>query len=101
MVLMPDADETPEDLLGMTPRLEPKEQIGLRFAMTGFRMLIPAPVNRSSFVGLSGEDDAARMTRENAQFAINEGRTVWQCNECSDPACEHKLFSGLLAQRSG
>jgi nicotinamide riboside kinase len=52
-------------------------------------------------LGLSGEDDAARMTRENAQFAINEGRTVWQCNECSDPACEHKLFSGLLAQRSG
>jgi nicotinamide riboside kinase len=52
-------------------------------------------------LGLSGEDDAARSTRENAQFAINEGRTVWQCNECSDPECEHKLFTGLLAKRSG
>ncbi len=52
-------------------------------------------------LGLPGEDDNARMTRENAQFAINEGRTVWQCNECSDPACEHKLFTGLLAKRSG
>lgn len=50
-------------------------------------------------LGLAGEDDAARTTRENAQFAINEGRTVWQCNACSDPACEHQLFTGLLAQR--
>lgn len=51
-------------------------------------------------LGLPGEDESARMTRENAQFAINEGRTVWQCNECSDPECEHKLFTGLLAKRS-
>ena len=51
-------------------------------------------------LGLPGEDDTARTTRENAQFAINEGRTVWQCNECSDPECEHKLFTGLLAKRS-
>jgi len=50
-------------------------------------------------LGLPGEDEAARMTRENAQFAINEGRTVWQCNECSDPECEHKLFTGLMAKR--
>jgi len=50
-------------------------------------------------LGLPGEDEAARSTRENAQFAINEGRTVWQCNECSDPECEHKLFTGLLAKR--
>ena len=50
-------------------------------------------------LGLSGEDEAARMTRENAQFAINEGRTQWQCNECSDPDCEHRLFTGLLAKR--
>ena len=51
-------------------------------------------------LGLSGEDESARVTRENAQFAINDGRTVWQCNECSDPECEHKLFTGLLTQRS-
>ena len=51
-------------------------------------------------LGLPGEDDTARTTRENAQFAINEGRTVWQCNECSDPGCEHKLFTGLLKKRS-
>ena len=51
-------------------------------------------------LGLPGQDDAARTIRENAQFAINEGRTVWQCNECSDPDCEHSLFTRLLAKRS-
>ena len=51
-------------------------------------------------LGLHGEDDRARELREQAQFTINQGRTVWQCNECSDPDCEHKLFTGLLAQRS-
>jgi len=50
-------------------------------------------------LGMAGEDEAARTTRDKAQYAINEGRTVWQCNECSDPECEHKLFSGLLAKR--
>lgn len=52
-------------------------------------------------LGLPGEDDAARMIRKNAQFAINDGGSVWQCNECSDPECEHKMFTGLLAKRSG
>lgn len=50
-------------------------------------------------LGLSGEDESARVTRENAQFAINDGRTIWQCTECSDPDCEHKLFTGLLDKR--
>jgi nicotinamide riboside kinase len=50
-------------------------------------------------LGLPSQDGAADLTRDNAQFAINEGRTAWQCNDCSDPECEHKLFSGLLAKR--
>lgn len=51
-------------------------------------------------LGLQGEDEQARQLREQAQFAINQGRTTWQCNECSDPECEHKLFTGLLKQQS-
>jgi len=52
-------------------------------------------------LGLPGEDASARALREQSQFAINQGRTAWQCNECSDPECEHKLFTGLLSQRLG
>ena len=51
-------------------------------------------------LGLPGEDDTARTIRENAQFPIHEGRTVWQCNECSYPACDHNFFTGLLAKRA-
>ena len=51
-------------------------------------------------LGLAGEDASAQHIREQGQFAINQGRSIWQCNDCSDPACEHKLFSRLVAQRS-
>lgn len=64
LVLLPDADETPEDLLGLTRRLEPKEQIGLRFALAGFRILMPAPVDGTLFAGLSGEDEAVLRTKQ-------------------------------------
>lgn len=55
MVLMPDADDTPEDILGLTPKLPPHQQIGLRFAMAGFRILIPAPLNRERYSGKKGD----------------------------------------------
>jgi nicotinamide riboside kinase len=50
-------------------------------------------------LGLSSEDAVALALREQAQFAINQGRTVWQCQACSHPECEHKLFTALLAKR--
>jgi cephalosporin-C deacetylase-like acetyl esterase len=62
MVLMPDADETPEDVLGLSVRLEPKRQIALRFALAGFRLLIPATIDRKPFVGLSGHDESIAKT---------------------------------------
>ncbi len=64
MVLLPDALDEPEDLLGMTPRLLPEKQIGLRFALAGFRMLIPATLDRDLFVGWSGEDEAIAKTKQ-------------------------------------
>jgi nicotinamide riboside kinase len=51
-------------------------------------------------LGLEGEDTSAQDVREQGQFAINQGRSAWQCNDCSDPACEHKLFTRLVKQRS-
>jgi HTH-type transcriptional regulator, transcriptional repressor of NAD biosynthesis genes len=51
-------------------------------------------------LGLEGEDASAQQVREQGQFAINQGRSAWQCNDCSDPACEHKLFTRLMQERS-
>lgn len=32
---------------------------------------------------------------------LREGSGRWQCEACSDPDCEHRLFSALLARRGG
>lgn len=49
-------------------------------------------------LGLSA-DQATQAQREGAQFALNRGRTPWSCEKCSDPDCEHRLFTGLLTHR--
>lgn len=61
MVLIPDAADTPEDIIGLTKQLPPLQQIGLRFALTGFRILIPAVINREPYQDPNGDD--ARITR--------------------------------------
>lgn len=42
-------------------------------------------------------DTAAAQSR---QFALNGGRTPWRCESCSDPDCEHRLFTGLLNRQN-
>lgn len=32
---------------------------------------------------------------------LRDGSGRWQCEACSDPDCEHRLFSALLARRGG
>ena len=34
--------------------------------------------------------------REVSQYGLNQGKTVWHCDLCSDAECEHRLFSDLL-----
>jgi HTH-type transcriptional repressor of NAD biosynthesis genes len=34
--------------------------------------------------------------REVSQYGLNQGKTAWRCDLCSDAECEHKLFSDLL-----
>lgn len=52
-------------------------------------------------LGLTHDPTQTGQGRESLQFNINQGRDAWQCNDCSDPACEHKLFTSLLGKRSG
>ncbi len=32
--------------------------------------------------------------------SLSEGRVAWNCEKCSDPACEHRLFTALLKTRT-
>lgn len=47
-------------------------------------------------LGMAPEDESTVQYRQSAQFALNQGRTPWSCETCSDPQCEHRLFTGLL-----
>ena len=52
-------------------------------------------------LGLPAPESDVQQGREQAQFDLNRGRTPWSCEKCSDPDCEHKLFTGLLGGRNG
>lgn len=49
-------------------------------------------------LGLPPTDPGIQQTREEAQFDLNRGRTLWSCEKCSDPECEHRLFTSLLGR---
>jgi hypothetical protein len=45
-------------------------------------------------IGAAADPEAERVGRRGA------GTWSWSCDKCSDPACEHRLFSDLVAERS-
>jgi hypothetical protein len=111
--LFPQSPETITLLMGLDlPGLGPEQdgedkrlRQALVTAQTRFTVIYGNGLDRLNnallALNLACETDAAWLERESAQFNINRGRDVWQCNDCSDPACEHKLFTGLLAKRTG
>jgi hypothetical protein len=40
----------------------------------------------------------SQIERTQSQFGLNQGRSAWRCDLCSDAGCEHRLFSDLLKQ---
>ena len=47
IVVLPDADETPEQLMGLAPGLDPTHQYGRRLAENGCQVIIPVLIDRS------------------------------------------------------
>lgn len=76
----------------------------LSLSQIPFRIVYGVGVHRLNnallALGLTEVNTAAWQDRERSQFNINGGRDTWICNDCSDPACEHKLFTRLLTQRA-
>ncbi len=46
VIVVPDADQTPEQLLGLSPGFNPQQQYARRLAENGFELVIPALVSR-------------------------------------------------------
>ena len=51
--------------------------------------------NAWTAINAAADPDARRDAAPGATAAWS-----WACDKCSDPACEHKLFSDLVARRS-
>ncbi|REJ95509.1 MAG: hypothetical protein DWQ35_06395 [Planctomycetota bacterium] len=47
VVVMGDADQTPEQLVGAAPGIAPRRQIARRLAASGYEVLVPALIDRS------------------------------------------------------
>jgi hypothetical protein len=56
-------------------------------------------INALLALGVPVPDAATQAAREKTQFDLNRGRTPWSCEKCSDPDCEHRLFTGLWGNR--
>jgi dienelactone hydrolase len=46
VIAIPDADQTPEQLVGLAAGIEPESQFARRLAESGFQVLVPALINR-------------------------------------------------------
>lgn len=58
-VVIPDADQTPEQLLGLAPGVAPESQAARRLAENGFELIVPATINREK---LRTEDKQLRTS---------------------------------------
>ncbi len=65
-----------------------------------YRVIYGSTLDRLSHallaLGRSPQHSDSHTLREQAQYLLNQGRTLWSCETCSDPDCEHRLFTSLI-----
>ena len=64
VVALPDADQTPEQLVGLAPGIEPEAQFARRLAESGCRVLVPALVDRADTLSAIGARGTNQPHRE-------------------------------------
>lgn len=74
VVVLPDADQTPEQLAGLAPGLAPHLQLARTLAESGCIVVVPAPVSRSREKRLGRADLTHREYVHRAAFEL--GRTL-------------------------
>ena len=63
IIVIPDADQTPEQLLGLSPGLPPESQVARRLAESGYHIIVPTLIDRS----VKARHGRAKLT--NREFA--------------------------------
>lgn len=77
-IVVPDADQSPEQLLGLTDGLNPSAQVANRLAANGFDMLIPAIIDRDKIQTDDKRTKRAELTNREWTYrqAFHMGRHV-------------------------
>src|SRR5207248_2327742 len=70
VVVLPDADQTPEQLSGLAPGLVREAQFARRLAENGFRVVVPVLIDRSD--RWSGNDRVARTNQPNREWVYRQ-----------------------------
>jgi dienelactone hydrolase len=79
VIAIPDADQTPEQIVGLAPGVQAKGQFARRLAENGCRVIVPVLINRKD--DLSGNSKLKRATNQpHREFiyrmAFEMGRTI-------------------------
>ncbi len=64
VVVIPDADQTPEQLAGLAPGIAPEQQIARRLAESGCQVLVPALIDRTDTHSAIGSRATNQPQRE-------------------------------------
>lgn len=78
VVAIPDADQTPEMLCGLTPGVKPSSQFAIRLARSGCRVLAPALVSRDYTHSVSDFGKTMNLSHREWVYrpAFQMGRTI-------------------------
>jgi hypothetical protein len=78
VIALPDADQTPEQLVGLSPGVPPASQFARRLAVHGFRVVVPTLICRA--IGFSGNPRIALTNQPHREWihrqAYHMGRHV-------------------------
>jgi hypothetical protein len=90
--LLPPAEARASEAVDMTLRA------ALAGAGLAYKVIYGRGAQRleNALLAIEGTGAAASDARLAAQYGLQGGRVAWRCENCSDPACEHRLFTGLL-----
>lgn len=69
-IALPDADQTPEQIAGLAPGVEPPQQFARRLAESGCRVVVPLLVNREST--WSGHPDVAMTNQPHREWIYRQ-----------------------------
>src|SRR5262249_60732893 len=66
VIALPDADQTPEQLVGLRPGVAPESQFARRLAINGFRVVVPTLISRG--IAFSGNRHIAMTNQPHREW---------------------------------